>query len=184
MIGSLNDWQQERQFKVLNEKKEKRGLKVIRGSRSTVIDSKDILVGDIVSYGPGEILPCDGVLLSGCNVKCDESESTGISDEANKALYDNCIALRSMTSNLDGATGSRTHTDCFMISGSKVLEGHGQYVVVAVGTNSVNGRNIMMGSSFFIPLGLFLTINFYSLQERCTGFCFADQVKPARQSDR
>jgi len=30
-------------------------------------------------------------------------------------------------------------TDCFVISGSKVLEGVGSYVVVAVGTESFNG---------------------------------------------
>ena len=35
--------------------------------------------------------------------------------------------------------------DCFAVSGSKVLEGVGSYVVVAVGTKSFNGR-IMMGA--------------------------------------
>ena len=40
------------------------------------------------------------------------------------------------------------HTDCFVISGSKVLEGVGRYVVVAVGTKSYNGR-IMMGMILF-----------------------------------
>ncbi|KAF8149645.1 calcium-translocating P-type ATPase [Pholiota molesta] len=35
------------------------------------------------------------------------------------------------------------HTDCFIISGSKVLEGVGKYVVVAVGTKSFNGRIMM-----------------------------------------
>ena len=38
----------------------------------------------------------------------------------------------------------RAHTDCFMISGSKLLGGYGHYVVIAVGTKSFNGR-IMMG---------------------------------------
>jgi len=35
--------------------------------------------------------------------------------------------------------------DCFVVSGSKVLEGVGSYVVVTVGTKSFNGR-IMMGA--------------------------------------
>jgi Ca2+-transporting ATPase len=39
------------------------------------------------------------------------------------------------------------HEDCFLVSGSKVLEGVGEYVVIAVGTRSFNGR-IMMGSFF------------------------------------
>jgi Ca2+-transporting ATPase len=43
------------------------------------------------------------------------------------------------------------HTDCFIVSGSKVLEGVGSYVVISVGTKSFNGR-IMMGS--FIALSV------------------------------
>jgi Ca2+-transporting ATPase len=41
------------------------------------------------------------------------------------------------------------HTDCFLVSGSKVLEGVGSYVVVAVGTKSFNGR-IMMGPYVYL----------------------------------
>jgi hypothetical protein len=40
IVGSLNDWQKERQFKVLNEKKEERGVKVIRDGVEQVIDIK------------------------------------------------------------------------------------------------------------------------------------------------
>jgi Ca2+-transporting ATPase len=93
-------------------------------------------VGDIALLEPGEIVPCDGVFLSGHNVRCDESGATGESDAIKKVSYDECIALR-------GSEGG-AHTDCFIVSGSKVLEGVGKYVVVAVGTKSFNGR-IMMG---------------------------------------
>jgi Ca2+-transporting ATPase len=40
VVGSLNDWQKERQFKVLNEKKEERGITVIRDGAEKVIDTK------------------------------------------------------------------------------------------------------------------------------------------------
>lgn len=42
IVGSVNDWQKERQFKDLNDKKEERGVKVIRGGVETVIDIKVI----------------------------------------------------------------------------------------------------------------------------------------------
>ena len=80
MVGSLNDWQKERQFKSLNEKKEERGLKVIRDGVEQVIDVKKVVVGDVALLEPGEIVPCDGVFLQGHNVKCDESGATGESD--------------------------------------------------------------------------------------------------------
>jgi hypothetical protein len=40
IVGSLNDWQKERQFKALNERKEERGVKVIRDGVEKVIDIK------------------------------------------------------------------------------------------------------------------------------------------------
>ena len=41
------------------------------------------------------------------------------------------------------------HTDCFVLSGSNVLEGVGKYIVIAVGTKGFNGR-IMMGESIVV----------------------------------
>ena len=141
LVGSLNDWQKERQFQVLNEKKDERGVKVIRDGVEMVIDIKDVVVGDVALVEPGEIVPCDGIFLSGHNVKCDESGATGESDAIRKVSYDECVKIHSE----EGAGGGEKHTDCFMISGSKVLEGYGSYVVIAVGTRSFHGR-IMMGA--------------------------------------
>jgi Ca2+-transporting ATPase len=149
MVGSINDWQKERQFQVLNEKKEERGVKVIRDGVETIVDVKNVVVGDIALLEPGEIVPCDGVFLSGHNVKCDESGATGESDAIKKVSYDDCIALKRKASELEGPDGGDGHnhglghTDCFVVSGSKVLEGVGSYVVVAVGTKSFNGRIMM-----------------------------------------
>ena len=43
LVGSLNDWQKERQFRALNEKKEDRSLKVIRAGQEKVINVKVLL---------------------------------------------------------------------------------------------------------------------------------------------
>lgn len=40
VVGSANDWQKERQFKKLNEKKEDRTVKVIRDGTERVINIK------------------------------------------------------------------------------------------------------------------------------------------------
>jgi len=116
----LNDWQKEQQFKVLNEKKEEHGVKVIRNGVEHLIDAKvcwfpfliralshylrcvfryvsqEIVVGDVALLEPGEIVPCDGIFLSGHNVKCDESAATGESDAIKKASYTDCLALKSL----------------------------------------------------------------------------------------
>ncbi|TFK75096.1 calcium-translocating P-type ATPase [Pluteus cervinus] len=94
IVGSLNDWQKEKQFRSLNEKKEERGVKVIRDGSEKVVDIKEVVVGDIALVEPGEIIPCDGIFLGGHNVKCDESGATGESDAIKKVTYDECLSLR------------------------------------------------------------------------------------------
>ena len=118
-----------------------------------------MLVSDIALLEPGEIVPCDGVFLSGHNVRCDESGATGESDAIKKVSYDECLALRQTdeqegTARGDTLTHIYGHTDCFIISGSKVLEGVGSYVVVAVGQKSFNGRIMMGQSRSLLPFSL------------------------------
>ena len=172
--GSLNDWQKERQIRVLNEKKEERLVKVIRDGAERQIDVHDVVVGDVALLEPGEVIPCDGIFLSGHNVLCDESNATGESDAIKKLSYEECIALRDkrlMDPDPDGLPSDDSvivsqrkispsglellgHTDCFIVSGSEVLEGVGSYVVISVGTKSFHGR-ITMGS-FIAPLAFTL----------------------------
>ena len=155
-VGSLNDWQKERQFKVFNAKKEDRLGKVIRDGEERQIRLHKVVVGDVMLLEPGDIIPCDGIFLSGHNVRCDESSATGESGSIKKVSYEECIALRDkrpMELDPGGPSGDGEllgHADCFIVSGSKVLEGVGSYVVVAVGTMSFNGR-IMKGSFIALP---------------------------------
>ncbi|KAH9021979.1 calcium-translocating P-type ATPase [Lactarius hengduanensis] len=163
-VGSLNDWQEERQFRALDEKKEDRLVKVIRDGEEQQIDVHQVVVGDVVLLEPGEVAPCDGIFLSGYNVWCDESTATGESDTIKKLSYDECVALRDkrvMEFDPDGPSGdgesvsasqrkanpsgleSLGHADCFIVSGSKIVEGVGSYVVISVGTKNFNGRIMM-----------------------------------------
>ncbi|SPC62243.1 related to putative calcium P-type ATPase NCA-2 [Ustilago sp. UG-2017b] len=115
LVGSVNDYQKELQFKKLNAKKEQRDVKL----------------------EPGEIVPCDGIFLRGHKVKCDESGATGESDMIRKIPYDECIQDIQEARRKNEKPKNR---DCFLISGSKVLEGVGEYVVIAVGPTSFNGK--------------------------------------------
>ncbi|KAJ1022466.1 hypothetical protein NDA16_003455 [Ustilago loliicola] len=137
LVGSVNDYQKELQFKKLNAKKEQRDVKVIRQGKPALMSVYDVVVGDILQLEPGEIVPCDGIFLRGHNVKCDESGATGESDMIRKIPYDECIQ------DLEEARRNNEkpkNRDCFLISGSKVLEGVGEYVVIAVGPTSFNGK--------------------------------------------
>lgn len=135
-VGAANDWQKERQFVKLNKKKEDRTVKVIRSGKSREISVHDLLVGDIMHLEPGDMIPVDGIFISGHNVKCDESSATGESDLLRKSsgddVYDaiqNCQSVVKM--------------DPFIISGAKVSEGIGTFLVTAVGVHSSYGKTMM-----------------------------------------
>jgi Ca2+-transporting ATPase len=67
---------------------------------------------------------------TGHNVRCDESGATGESDAIKKVGYEDCVMLQEQAmrqgSDIHGFNAPNTHTDCFMVSGSKVLEGYGK----------------------------------------------------------
>ncbi|KYO34872.1 hypothetical protein Y1Q_0017060 [Alligator mississippiensis] len=65
----------------------------------------------------GDLLPADGILLQGNNLKVDESSLTGESDLVHKSV----------------------DKDPMLLSGTHVMEGSGRMVVTAVGVNSQTG---------------------------------------------
>jgi Ca2+-transporting ATPase len=142
-VGTLNDWQMQRQFNTLNKKAGDRHVKVIRSGKSAEVSIFDIMVGDVMHLFAGDMVPVDGVFISGHGVKCDESSATGESDLLKKVGADEVFAILD-----DVAKGGKPPADIekldpFIISGSKVNEGTGTFLVTAVGVNSSYGRIMM-----------------------------------------
>ena len=52
-------------------------MEVIRAGESRSMSPRELVVGDVVRFGVGDILPVDGVLIEGSDVKIDESALTG-----------------------------------------------------------------------------------------------------------
>ncbi|KAF9953887.1 hypothetical protein BGZ70_000071 [Mortierella alpina] len=152
LVGSINDFQKEKQFRKLNAKKEDREVKVLRNGETVLLSVFDIIVGDILHLEPGDVISADGVFLGGHNLKCDESAMTGESDAVKKVSYDEYKRMLEHETALHAKDGSDTPFDAhhalhgvdpFIISGSKVLEGVGLYAVTGVGENSFHGKTMM-----------------------------------------
>ncbi|ORZ16269.1 hypothetical protein BCR42DRAFT_351778 [Absidia repens] len=84
VVGSVNDYQKEKQFRKLNAKKDDKHVSAIRDGQRCFLSINEIQVGDVLSLEPGDIIPADGVFIQGHNVKCDESSATGESDAVRK----------------------------------------------------------------------------------------------------
>jgi Ca2+-transporting ATPase len=138
LVGTINDWQMQRQFTRLNKKKDDRTVKAIRSGKSQEISVHDIMVGDVLHLETGDVIPVDGIFIQGHGVKCDESSATGESDLLRKTPGADASAAL-----LDLKEGKTEKLDPFIISGSKVTEGNGTFLVTAVGVNSSYGRITM-----------------------------------------
>ncbi|KAL4783913.1 hypothetical protein BJX76DRAFT_328853 [Aspergillus varians] len=133
-VTAGNDWQKQRQFGKLNKRKLDREVRVTRSGHTIRIHITALTVGDIVHLEPGDSAPADGVVITNHEIKCDESTATGESDQVEKMSgYAAWEGLR------DGSP-SGGDVDPFIISGSKVLEGLGTYLVTSVGPHSTYGR--------------------------------------------
>lgn len=135
-VGAANDWQKERQFAKLNKRKDDRLVKVIRSGKTIQISVYDVTAGDIMHLEPGDAIPADGIFLTGHGVKCDESSATGESDQMKKT------PAEEVWQQIQNGTANKK-LDCFIISGSKVLEGVGTFLVTSVGVNSSFGKIMM-----------------------------------------
>ena len=133
LVTGLNDYRREKQFVALNAKKEDRQVKAIRSGKSSLISVFDVMVGDVIHLESGDSIPADGILIEGHGIRCDESSATGESDAMRKT------AGSEVWTRIEEGTAT-SKLDPFIISGSKVLEGVGTYLVTSVGVHSSHGK--------------------------------------------
>ncbi|XP_072670958.1 plasma membrane calcium-transporting ATPase 4 isoform X2 [Canis lupus baileyi] len=118
LVTAFNDWSKEKQFRGLQNRIEKeQKFAVIRNGHIIQLPVAEIVVGDIAQIKYGDLLPADGILIQGNDLKIDESSLTGESDHVKKSL----------------------ERDPMLLSGTHVMEGSGRMVVTAVGINSQTG---------------------------------------------
>ncbi|CAB3380994.1 Hypothetical predicted protein [Cloeon dipterum] len=118
LVTAFNDWSKERQFQGLQGRiKGEHKYSVLRGGEVIQIPVGEIVVGDVCQVKYGDLLPADGIIITGNDMKMDESSLTGESDHVKKG----------------------ENTDPMLLSGTNVMEGSARMLVTAVGINSKAG---------------------------------------------
>lgn len=126
VVNSGNNWVSERRLAALVNLSEQQDVAVYRNSSDTItIDSRELVVGDLVHFEAGMKVPADMIMVEGQDVSCNEGELTGEPDYVEKFRIDD--------SNWDqGVMGT-------MLAKSLVATGFGKALVVAVGPRTVAG---------------------------------------------
>ncbi|XP_073794585.1 plasma membrane calcium-transporting ATPase 3b isoform X4 [Danio rerio] len=118
LVTAFNDWSKEKQFRGLQSRIElEQRFAVVRNGNVIQIPVAEMVVGDMAQVKYGDLLPADGVLVQGNDLKIDESSLTGESDHVRKSV----------------------EKDPMLLSGTHVMEGSGRMLVTAVGVNSQSG---------------------------------------------
>lgn len=116
-VGGYQNWSQERSFCELSTLLKDAPVTVLRHGEQRTIEAEEILVGDVLSLSPGNLIPCDGFLIDNTTIKVNESALTGESDEMVK-----------------------NSKFPFLSGGTNVSDGAGSMLVTAVGVNSAKGK--------------------------------------------
>jgi len=116
-VTSISDYKQSLQFKDLDKEKKNVSIQVTRDGRRQKVSIHDLVVGDIVHLSIGDVVPADGLLISGFGLLIDESSLSGESDAVNV-----------------------DHRKPFLLAGTTVQDGSAKMLVTSVGVRTEWGR--------------------------------------------
>jgi len=103
---------------------------VIRNKQLYGISQSDLLTGDILRLKVGIEIPADGILIEGDDIIVDETKLTG------EALQIRKVPLQKGNSEIN----TNAISSSIILSGTKVLDGEGKFLVLVVGANSFQAK--------------------------------------------
>jgi len=120
-VSAGQNYSKERKFRALSAKEQDFNVKVRRDGQIKEISITQVNAGDIAIVDTGSQVPADGVFLRGNNIQVDESQVNGETTPSKKSI-----------------------DNPFFVSGCKLTDGTGEFLVTSVGDKSQWGR-IMAG---------------------------------------
>jgi P-type Ca2+ transporter type 2C len=127
-VAFLSEYQSDREFEILNARKDQIIVKVVRGGEFQTIALEDVAVGDVVDLETGDEIPADGRLAKATELLVDQSLMTGESEP---------VAKRPESS--DETADGPDQPGC-LYRGTQVVDGLGRMVVAEVGDATLLGQ--------------------------------------------
>ncbi|MBR6439460.1 MAG: calcium-translocating P-type ATPase, PMCA-type [Bacteroidales bacterium] len=126
-VGFVFELNANKKFDILNQVNDEENVKVIRDGNVTLIQRRDIVVGDVVVIETGDEVPADGVLLDAFSLQLNESDLTG-------------EPMARKTTDEKEFDDEATYPSNWVMRGSKVIDGHGVMRVERIGDSTEWGK--------------------------------------------
>ncbi|CAM0954830.1 unnamed protein product [Alopecurus aequalis] len=117
LVTASSDYKQSRKFMELDQEKQKIYVPVTRDKKTKKVLIHDLVVGDILHLSIGDVIPADGLFISGYSLLIDESSLSGESEPIQVS-----------------------EEKPFLHGGSKVVDGTAKMLVTAVGSRTEWGK--------------------------------------------
>lgn len=127
LVGSWQEFKAKKSLASL-KKYSKTKTKVTRNNKTTSIDSKRLVPGDIISLEAGDIVPADARLIDSSKVKINESTLTGESEAISKTHKIDYTSTRPLADRKN-----------MIFMGTSIVKGRAKAIVVATGNNTQIG---------------------------------------------
>ncbi len=151
LAGFFSELKSAGEFELLNKVKDDILIKVLRNGQIVEISINDVVIGDLVRLDLGDKVPADGVVLDAMGLVLDQSVMTGesVPVEKHPIAQEPGASAPGCAATLEDAThpGAYTPGSCADIDevhlvyrGTMVSDGHGLFLVTAVGDKTRLGQ--------------------------------------------
>lgn len=127
ILGFIQEFKAEKSLQALSKLTAPKA-KVIRDGRSITVETKDLVVGDMVLLASGDKVPADVRLIEAFSLEVDEAALTG----------ESVPVLKNSEDLIEGSNIADATNSCFM--GTSVTKGRAKAVVIATGMNTAMGQ--------------------------------------------
>lgn len=127
-VAFISEYRSDREFEVLNARKDEIHVKVTRGGAFHTVPLEEVVVGEIVTLEMGDEIPADGRLVKATELYVDQSLLTGESEPVHKQV-------RPANDTSEGPD----QAGC-LYRGTQVVDGIGQMIVTEVGDTTMIGQ--------------------------------------------
>ncbi|XP_059310313.1 calcium-transporting ATPase 4, plasma membrane-type [Lycium ferocissimum] len=117
MVTAISDYRQSLQFRDLDKEKKKISIQVTRDGSRQKVSIYELVVGDVVHLSIGDLVPADGIFISGYCLLIDQSSLSG-----------------------ESVPVSISEKRPFLLSGTKVQDGSAKMLVTTVGMRTEWGK--------------------------------------------